>query len=136
MWLLNSLKSYQKTILIFGIICIVALLLLAIGLYSFLKPGAVNDARLEETITGMENTVNELNAGNISQAEKTFNEVHGFFHDVDPPLREKDPKLAKDLWDAVVIIEAQFGSYKPDVVELINKSQGTITILKKAKKIL
>jgi hypothetical protein len=64
----------------------------------------VDETRFKETIAGMQSMVTMVEEGNIEQADKTFNEVHGFFHDVDLILREKDRALAEQLWDAVTLI--------------------------------
>lgn len=111
----------------------VLFLLLVFGVYGFFKPGPVDDAHFKETIAGMETMVTQLEAGNIKEAEKVFNGVHGFFHDVDPSLRKKDPQLAKELWDVVTLIEGQWGTYQPDSAELMNKAKITITLLQKAR---
>jgi hypothetical protein len=93
----------------------------------------VDEERFKETITGMENMVTLVQSGNIEEAKNEFNQVHGFFHDVDPTLRKKDPVLAGQLWDVVVLIETQYGIYQPDANQLIHAGNKTITLLKEAR---
>jgi len=47
-----------------------------------------------------------LNNGDLSAAEAAFyGTVHNFTHNADPPIREKDEALAKDLCKAVIDLE-------------------------------
>lgn len=72
-------------------------------------------------------------AGKIKDGEKPFNDVHGFFHDVDMILKEEDPALAEELWSTVTLIEGQFGSYQPDSDKLVKYGEKTIALLQEAK---
>jgi hypothetical protein len=93
----------------------------------------VDDERFGDTLTGMNQMVEMMKNGNIEEGKRVFNQVHAFFHDVDPMLRENDPALAEELWNTVTLIEGQFGSYKPDSDELVKYGEKTIALLQEAK---
>lgn len=121
------------------IMMLLIILLVAFFIYYGVTGGfstQVDENRFNETITGMENMVEIVETGDIKEGEKAFNQVHGFFHDVDSMLIEQDPDLAKQLWDTVALIEAQFGSDQANAVDLINHGRKTIAILKEAREIL
>jgi hypothetical protein len=104
-------------------------------LFQELTDDQVDEEQLLKTISGIEEMVTQVEEGNIQEGEEAFNQVHGFFHDIDPVLREKDPALAEQLWNAVLQIESQFGSYKPDIDQLKQAGNKTISLLQEAKEI-
>jgi hypothetical protein len=121
-----------KSLWIFGL-----LVLALVGYFIFNQfTGEINNEGFKQTIAGMKEMVEKIDAGKIEQGEEAFNEVHGFFHDVDPVLKEKDPALAQQLWNAVLQIETQFGSHQPDQEKLIDSGKRVITLLQKAKETL
>jgi hypothetical protein len=93
----------------------------------------VDKRSFTETITGINKMVEFAQKGNIEKAEQEFNRVHGFFHDVDPTLREHDPTLAEQLWDTVTLIEAQYGISQPEPNQLVNLGEETLNLLLEAQ---
>lgn len=58
--------------------------------------------------------ISMLNLGDRAGAEGAFfGPVHGFTHNVDPPLRERDESAAKELCKAVVEMENGFSTNAP-----------------------
>jgi hypothetical protein len=114
------------------IVFLLIFLLLGFFVYNELT-SEVDEERFKETIVGLENMVVLMEAGNIEEAKREFDQIHAFFHDVDPMLREKDPFLAEQLWNAVVVIETQYGIHQPVREQLINAGNKTIALLKEAR---
>ena len=57
---------------------------------------------------GLTRMIQSATAGDLAGAESAFfGDVHNFTHNVDPPLREVDEELAKDLCERVVEIEEE-----------------------------
>ncbi len=57
---------------------------------------------------GLTRVVQAATVGNLEAAESAFfGDVHNFTHNVDPPLRELDEQLAKQICEAVVVIEEE-----------------------------
>jgi hypothetical protein len=55
---------------------------------------------------GLGHVIDFLNQGDINAANIAFyGDVHNFMHNADPPIRAKDPTLAKNLCNAVVTLE-------------------------------
>ncbi len=55
---------------------------------------------------GLAEVISMLNAGKTGDAESAFyGDVHNFTHNADPPIREKDPELAKQLCEQVIVVE-------------------------------
>ena len=55
---------------------------------------------------GLARVIDLANQGAIDDVESAFyGPVHNFTHNADPPIREKDPELAKQLCEAVLKIE-------------------------------
>lgn len=121
--------SVPKSLLIFMLLVV---LIAGYAVYESLT-GPVDDKRFENTIAGIKEMVEMTETGNLREGEKSFNRVHGFFHDLDPALRKKDPTLARELWDTVLLIETQYGIYRPDLNKLKNYGELTIDLLRKAK---
>jgi hypothetical protein len=62
---------------------------------------------------GLSKVIEAASSGDADAAEKAFlydneGEVHNFTHNVDPPLRRVDEKLAKELCKSVTQIEEEF----------------------------
>lgn len=58
---------------------------------------------------GLEQVVAAANLGALAGAENSFfGRVHSFTHNVDPPLRQTDPALAKTLCRGVLALENEF----------------------------
>jgi hypothetical protein len=125
-------KSFSKYLYVFGSL---VLLLIIFSLTTGCLSGesGIDDEGFNQTIAGMTNMVELVQAGKIKDGELAFNEVHGFFHDVDTTLREEDPALAEELWNTVTLTEGQFGSYQPDSDELVKYGEKTIALLQEAK---
>ena len=55
---------------------------------------------------GLTRVVQAATVGNLQAAEAAFfGDVHNFTHNVDPPIREVNEELAKELCEAVIDIE-------------------------------
>jgi hypothetical protein len=53
-----------------------------------------------------------LNAGGRADDESDFfaEEMHNFTHNIDPAVRQQDPALARELCEAVIVVEDAFPS--------------------------
>ena len=68
--------------------------------------------------------VDALNRGDRAGAEAQFyGPIHGFTHNVDPPVRERDEALAKRLKEVLV----KMHDPKPKVVRLDKDGEGKVT---------
>ena len=127
-FLKSTKKSYIISILVF--------LLIAGAIYYGVTGNLINGTEkggFDKTISGMRDMMNYVASGQTKEGENAFNEVHGFFHTIDPKLRDEDPALAEELWNTVVLIEGQFGSSKPNSKQLTNYAGKTISLLKESK---
>jgi hypothetical protein len=118
------------------VISILGLLLLGGGIYYGTTGNLIGGGKKEgfdKTISGMLDMMNFVASGKTKEGEKAFNEVHGFFHKIDSPLRDKDPELAEKLWTTVTLIEGQFENYQPGSKQLIKYAGETISLLKEAQ---
>jgi len=74
-----------------------------------LAPLGVSDTSAEgfaEEDAGLAKVMSLLSAGDADGAESAFyGPVHNFTHNADPPIREKDPGLAKELCEIVIEVE-------------------------------
>ncbi|MEO6197229.1 MAG: hypothetical protein ABIP58_03885, partial [Dehalococcoidia bacterium] len=72
------------------------------------------DAFVEED-AGLTRVLGLLEQGDRQAAEAAFyGPVHNFMHNVDPPLREADEAMAKDLCRAVIDLENKLASRATD----------------------
>lgn len=57
---------------------------------------------------GLSQTVESASTGSVLDARRSFfGRVHNFTHNVDPPLRARDPDIARDLCERVLNIERE-----------------------------
>jgi hypothetical protein len=64
---------------------------------------------------GLTRMIQAAKAGDLDAASAAFfGDVHNFTHNVDPPLREVDEELAKELCEAVIAIEEDL-AFSPNV---------------------
>ena len=73
--------------------------------------GALGQSSLDATgfaseDAGLGHVIGFLNQGDINAANTAFyGDVHNFMHNADPPIRAKNPDLAKNLCNAVIKLE-------------------------------
>ena len=67
------------------------------------------------------------------KATRTFWKTHPFFHDIDPPLRKKDPVLADEMWMTVAAIEIEVKKKPIDSVTLLTYTTHLIEVTKQAE---
>lgn len=93
------------------------------------------DAFAEED-AGLTKVLDLLEQGDRAGAEAAFyGPVHNFTHNVDPPLREVDEPLAKELCKAVIELENSLASRATDV-EIIGQVETVQEILRDAAEAL
>lgn len=93
------------------------------------------DAFVEED-AGLTRVLGLLEQGDRQAAEAAFyGPVHNFMHNVDPPLREVDEAMAKDLCRAVIDLENNLASRATDL-ELIGSLTAVHDLLRDAAEAL
>jgi hypothetical protein len=68
--------------------------------------GAPGEERFQQAHEAMGQVVAALEQGDLNGAYVAFQEPHDFTHEIDAPLREKDPDLGQRLYDAVLVMES------------------------------
>ena len=68
----------------------------------------ISQAGFQAEDAGLAKVIQAASAGNLPAAEDAFfGDVHNFTHNVDPPIREKNAGMAKDLCKTVIHIEEE-----------------------------
>ncbi|OGO45752.1 MAG: hypothetical protein A2W34_07385 [Chloroflexi bacterium RBG_16_64_32] len=68
----------------------------------------ISQAGFQAEDAGLAKVIQAASAGNLPAAEDAFfGDVHGFTHNVDPPLRPIDEEMARDLCESVIHIEEE-----------------------------
>src|SRR5581483_11630744 len=81
---------------------------------------------------GLQDTIAAAQLGSLAGAENSFfGRVHNFTHNVDPPLRQQDPDLAKTLCRNVINLENEF-SLQRRPQEIARLAQDLQTVLRQA----
>lgn len=66
----------------------------------------ISQRAFDEEDEALTRVIAMLNAGDRAGAESAFfGPPHNFTHNVDPPVRQKDSALAKQLCEAVIVVE-------------------------------
>jgi hypothetical protein len=73
---------------------------------------------------GLARVASAAAAGDLTTAEAAFyGDIHNFTHNVDPPLRQIDESMAKDLCDKVIQIEEELAfNRRIDVIAALAES--------------
>jgi hypothetical protein len=78
---------------------------------------------------GLQDTIAAAQLGSLAGAENSFfGRVHNFTHNVDPPLRQKDPDLARTLCRSVLNLENEFSLQRQpqEIARLAQDLQGIL----------
>jgi hypothetical protein len=68
----------------------------------------ISQAGFQAEDVGLTKVIQAASAQNLTAAEDAFfGDVHNFTHNVDPPIREKNAGMAKDLCKTVIHIEEE-----------------------------
>lgn len=66
----------------------------------------ISQSAFDDEVLSLTHVIDFLNAGDQNAADTAFyGETHGFTHNIDPPVREQDKELAKNLCQTVLDVE-------------------------------
>lgn len=66
----------------------------------------ISQAAFDQEVESLDRVIEFLNAGDRAGADAAFyGDTHSFTHNVDPPLRQQDEELAKQLCETVLDVE-------------------------------
>jgi len=69
----------------------------------------ISQSAFDEEDAALTRVISMLNVGDREGAQSAFfGPAHNFTHNVDPPVRQKDQALARQLCEAIVIVEEGF----------------------------
>jgi hypothetical protein len=89
----------------------------------------ISQGAFDEEDEGLTRVIAFLNAGDRAGAESAFfGPVHNFTHNIDPPVRQQDPAVAKELCEAVIVVETtvQLGESSAKLAAEIQDMQNLI----------
>jgi hypothetical protein len=119
----SSLLSPSNIVL--GLLALAAVVLTGAWVWQQVKPEPSLQDRLATASDGAsDNVIAALQASDVTAAERVFlDKIHSVVHEIDYNLRQRNPQLGEQLWNAMLAVEAQFANERDATVLLTEMQQ-------------
>ncbi|MFO7246579.1 MAG: hypothetical protein FWJ62_07625 [Thermaerobacter sp.] len=127
----------QARWIVAGVLAVTVVLGLVIALAASRDTGAgpVTPERYQAAVADMREMIRLTEAGDVAAGEEAFWRAHPFLHDVDPPLRRRHPELARQLWDAMILLETAYAT-DAGPEDLLRHGRNVLRLLEEAGPVL